>query len=926
MATAAEDAIVLAQPFTLPCGVTVKNRLAKAPMTENLADPRLNLPDENVFRVYKRWAKGGLGMIITGNVPVDRKHMEAARNMALEARDEKHLDLYKQYAEACKQYGCLAVMQISHAGRQTPKPVNPTPLAPSNIKLSGAFGQFAATPRAMTTEDIYETRGKFIVTAKLAQKAGFDGVQIHSAHGYLLSEFMNPLVNVGRTDQYGGTLENRMRLLKEIVAGIRNACGSKFIISVKLNSSDFQAGGATEDDNLAVLKMLEAEKADFVEVSGGSYESPAMMGIGVRESTVKREAYFLDFAEKARKATKIPLMVTGGFRSRSGMAGALRAGATDFIGIGRPLCLHPEMPNALISPTDSSDWKVPESEIDWSKTAGESFWHSGQIIRMAAGLEPDPKMDTKFYMNVWAPRQLIFEPATSFPTNLIWNLIWPVTQAQVTFRTTLVGGIVAALVYRHYNQVENRNINSVMFQQTVINNPGQQSNILFQFSSSPRIQHQMASIIGKALRPRRQIVSSTRTIQRSLWTLERHSEGLLVDFHTHKLPTQSSFHYKWLRDTCQCPKCVHPDNRQKLHSSGDVGAATPSKLEVMDVHGGRTLVVDGGEQQISVKDDDAKLVITWNANSLRQDAGHESVFPISFLRKYKDAVIATPKTHPFATHTWTSSQYTNAPNTFIPYTSVMNTDQGLWQALDTIRKYGLVFIQGLPDQDLAVESLAEKFGCIRRTFYGKSWDVKSIPQARNIAYTSLYLGLHMDLLYFEAPPGLQFLHCLKNSVQGGTSIFVDAFKAVQELKETSPDAYNTLVNTPVTFHYDNDGHHLEYHHPTISIPSNPNTPVVDPLTVYYAPPFQGPLQIPGGLAAQAKFFTAFKEFEDILQRPDMVYERRLDPGDCVIFGNRRVLHGRTEFDSMTGERHLKGAYVDWDDFKDRTRVLDKLFS
>ncbi|TPX45556.1 hypothetical protein SeMB42_g03973 [Synchytrium endobioticum] len=282
-----------------------------------------------------------------------------------------------------------------------------------------------------------------------------------------------------------------------------------------------------------------------------------------------------------------------------------------------------------------------------------------------------------------------------------------------------------------------------------------------------------------------------------------------------------------------------------------------------------------------------------------------------------------PRAHPFATRPWTASDFDSAENTFLAYQEAIATEKGLWLLLDTLRKYGLCFLRGVPDDEMAVERLASRFGCTRNTFYGTSWNVKSVPQARNIAYTSLHLGLHMDLLYFEAPPGLQFLHCLKNSVQGGTSIFVDAFKAVELLKARSPEAYHTLVRTPVTFHYNNDGHHMEYHHPTISI-SDP--PSVDPMTVYYAPPFQGPLQIEGGLEAQEMFFTAFRLFEDVLQSQDMVYERRLDPGDCVVFANRRILHGRTQFDVSTGERHLKGTYVDWDDFKDKTRVLDKRYA
>lgn len=249
-----------------------------------------------------------------------------------------------------------------------------------------------------------------------------DGIQCHAAHGYLLSEFLNPKVN-RRTDAYGGAIQNRMRLLREIVSEIRQACGPNFAVSVKLNSSDFQKGGSTEDDNLEVLAMLENEAVDFVEISGGSYESPAMMGVLPRESTVKREAYFLEFAEKARKNLKIPLMVTGGFRTRAAMNDALASGACDLIGIGRPLCLHPSLPNELCTSVDPN-YAVPTPIIDWnlvkpSERMFESIWHTMQIQRMSDGLDPDPTLKPGSAQGQIV-RNLVFEPSLGFGTRWIW--------------------------------------------------------------------------------------------------------------------------------------------------------------------------------------------------------------------------------------------------------------------------------------------------------------------------------------------------------------------------------------------------------------------------------------------------------------------------------------------------------------------------
>lgn len=168
--------------------------------------------------------------------------------------------------------------------------------------------------------------------------------------------------------------------------------------------------------------------------------------------------------------------------------------------------------------------------------------------------------------------------------------------------------------------------------------------------------------------------------------------------------------------------------------------------------------------------------------------------------------------------------------------------------------------------------------------------------------------------YFESPPGLQFLHCLENSVIGGESLFVDAYKAVEILKAKHPKDFDILTRIPVTFHYNNDGHHLQYRRTTL---------VKDDLNewcqVFYAPPFQGPLDIDE--KDVAPFYDAFRKFEDTLKDESLVYTTLLREGDCVIFANRRVLHGRAEFNAESGKRHLKGTYVDWDDFRDKLRTV-----
>ncbi|CAE7850564.1 iccG, partial [Symbiodinium microadriaticum] len=304
--------------FLLPNGVKMKNRLSKAAMTEHMADPSTNLPNDMHLEAYKAWSDGGLGMNISGNVQVDRRYLEAPRNVSLEK--DTPLEMFQKWAASSKRDGCLAIMQISHAGRQCPSSVCSEPLCPSRIplKVPGVPSFLASfmvrTPREMTIAEIEEVVERFATTAQRAEEAGWDGVQIHSAHGYLLSSFLSPHTN-RRTDAYGGSLENRRSLLLKIVETIRSRVSSSFVVMVKLNSADFQRGGFSEEESLQVLKALEDTKSiDMVEISGGTYEKMEAMQT-VKESTRQREAFFLDFAKKARDSTSIPLMLTGGFSS-----------------------------------------------------------------------------------------------------------------------------------------------------------------------------------------------------------------------------------------------------------------------------------------------------------------------------------------------------------------------------------------------------------------------------------------------------------------------------------------------------------------------------------------------------------------------------------------------------------------------------------
>lgn len=404
----------IADPLTLPCGVRLKNRLVKAAMTEGLADTR-NRATARHATLYSRWANGGAGLLITGNIQIDRRYLERPGNVAIEgAQEPEAMKALEAYAASATANGAEIMVQLSHAGRQTPVYVTKTPVAPSAVAVDLPGGQFG-NPRALTGDEILDVIARFVHAASVAKAAGFSGVQVHAAHGYLISEFLNPRVNQ-RTDEWGGGLENRARLLLKTVSAVRKKVGSGFPVAVKLNSSDFQKGGFTFDDCLTVIGWLNDEGVDFLEVSGGSYEQPRMMDIDgmeapleerKRESTKRREAYFLQFAEEASRVAKMPLMVTGGFRSRAAMEEALSAGAADLIGLARPLCVDPDVPRKLLAgeiaaaPLYEKSLKIgdgffgpasPNTTIKAINGFAAMAFYYQNLYRLADGLDAQEKM------------------------------------------------------------------------------------------------------------------------------------------------------------------------------------------------------------------------------------------------------------------------------------------------------------------------------------------------------------------------------------------------------------------------------------------------------------------------------------------------------------------------------------------------------
>ncbi|MDF1781764.1 MAG: NADH:flavin oxidoreductase/NADH oxidase family protein [Alcanivoracaceae bacterium] len=379
----------LDQSLALPCGATLKNRFAKSAMSEALGTTD-NRATEGLATLYKCWADGGTGLLISGNVMIDRHHLGEPNNVVLE--DESDIESIRRWANAGTQNGAHLWMQLNHPGKQTPKMLTKSSVAPSAIPFKKELRGYFNTPRELTESEILDIIQRFGRSAALAQKAGFTGVQIHGAHGYLVSQFLSPHHNQ-RTDQWGGSLENRMRFVIEVYSEIRRQVGAEFPVSIKLNSADFQRGGFTEEESMQVAEKLASLGLDLLEISGGTYESPQMTGLDVRESTRQREAYFLDYAQKIRQRVSVPLMVTGGFRTDDGMRNALSSGATDLIGLGRPLALEPAMPNQILTGQKVESKVRPiRTGIKLVDNAAmmETMYYSYQIARMAKGKRPKP--------------------------------------------------------------------------------------------------------------------------------------------------------------------------------------------------------------------------------------------------------------------------------------------------------------------------------------------------------------------------------------------------------------------------------------------------------------------------------------------------------------------------------------------------------
>ncbi|MFM1946720.1 MAG: hypothetical protein RL207_1003 [Bacteroidota bacterium] len=380
--------ITISDSLTLPCGAVVKNRIGKSAMSENMGSKGF-VSNRSFQTLYERWSDGGTGLLITGNVMVDQRALGEARNVVIEKGiNDPSLKLW---SEAGRKNQAHIWVQLNHPGKQSPKFLTKLPVAPSAIPLKKPLNRVFNTPRALSDAEIIEIITRFAYAAKVCKENGFTGVQIHGAHGYLVSQFLSPTHNQ-RTDKWGGSIENRMRFVTEIYQAIRTEVGPEFPVSIKLNSADFQKGGFSKEDSMAVVKHLSDLGMDLIEISGGTYETPVMTGTNVKESTKIREAYFLEYCEEVRKIVKTPLMLTGGFRSSQGMNAALATGVCDMVGIARSLAINPNFSKELLSGKDVTSLVKPLTTgypfLDRTFPL-EIVWYTDQIHLLGKGQNPN---------------------------------------------------------------------------------------------------------------------------------------------------------------------------------------------------------------------------------------------------------------------------------------------------------------------------------------------------------------------------------------------------------------------------------------------------------------------------------------------------------------------------------------------------------
>jgi 2,4-dienoyl-CoA reductase-like NADH-dependent reductase (Old Yellow Enzyme family) len=365
----------LFQPLELPCGTVLKNRIIKSAMSDSLGDGRGN-PTDAQIRLYERWADGGVAAMIVGEVQGSPNFAEKPGNLVL--RPDSDFSKFEELARRGAANGAQLWLQLGHAGAMAHPPIS-TPKGPSVIDIPGL------SCKALTLEEVRNLPSQFARSARIAQSLGFGGVQVHAAHGFLLSQFLSPLFN-NRDDEYGGSIESRMRLLIEVVDEVRDAVDGQFVVAVKLNATDQLEGGFEEADALTVVSALDKTGIDVIDISGGTYFP------GAKSASDRAGAgpYFLDFAKRAQEQTGKPLMVTGGFKTLEQAAGAISDGGANLVGLARALALDPIFPNRWLK-NESGDPVFPQ--FTSPPDGGITAWYTMRLTQIGQDAEKDEVPD-----------------------------------------------------------------------------------------------------------------------------------------------------------------------------------------------------------------------------------------------------------------------------------------------------------------------------------------------------------------------------------------------------------------------------------------------------------------------------------------------------------------------------------------------------
>lgn len=377
---------LLNNKLELPCGAIIKNRIAKSPMSDSLGDGEGN-PTEALIRLYERWAEGGVGLSLVGEVQGDPRFPEKPGNLVLGSHsDQKMLSLFTSRAVIDDAH---LWTQIGHAGALSYSPIS-QPKGPSALDIEGL------KCAGMSNSDIQELAPMYARTALHAKNTGFSGVLIHAGHGFLLSQFLSPLFN-HRSDKYGGSIEARSRIILEVINEVRQTVGPSFPIGIRINSTDQLEGGLTEIDALEVVRLLDQSSIDLIDISGGTY----FPGAKSSSESSSKGPYFLDFTRLARGVTKLPLMVTGGFKKRDQAIDAIAGGTVDMVGLGRAMALNPGIANTWLN-DDGIDPEFPRFKD--LVPGGMTAWYTMRLIAIAEDREDQFDMDLPSAIKVYEER------------------------------------------------------------------------------------------------------------------------------------------------------------------------------------------------------------------------------------------------------------------------------------------------------------------------------------------------------------------------------------------------------------------------------------------------------------------------------------------------------------------------------------------